>query len=444
MWSTTIERYEEYIAELVNKLVDQGYDRRDAELQAAWSFYRCEDHGDCTWRPVKWQDNRFGQAAREHFPQLISPVSCQVNGEKRMMNRLSFILAVACVLSLTCIIHAQDRGWASSIAWSPDGQTIAVGGGAGVWFFDNHFNEEGFVEIEHPLDNAPRLVEWNAKGDLLSHSSFASSINIIDVTAREVISAIYLHGVSLWTPVLWHPNENLIIGGSYSGTTHIWNAITGEELFHFDSLEVDPDVSWAATLGFCWFAEDEVVIVNGRMTYVANISENAIQESYWFPHTALDSISCNRRYQIISTYGRLYGLQPLSFNQVFDHDHYKGEAENGAELAYAEAVEWSPGSDRFVVSFGDCHIHVYDGESSELVATMPGGVYETLSIGFFMDSIAWSPDGRRFAAVGQFGDIRVWDAETYQLLQRFDGFETHPKFLRRYREPGQLKKIGCP
>ena len=360
------------------------------------------------------------------------------------MNRLSLILATACVLSLSGIICAQDRGWASSIAWSPDGQRIAVGGGAGVWFFDNHFNDRGFVEIEHALDNAPRLVEWNAKGDLLSHSSFASSIKIIDVSARQVISEIYLHGLDLWTPVLWHPKENLIIGGSYQGTTHIWDAITGEELFHFDSLAVDPDVAWEATLGFCWFAEDEVVIVNGRMTYVVNISENVILQSYYNHFSASSTIGCNRRYQIISTGGRLYGLQPRSFDVVFDDNYYAGEAENGAIHAYAEAVEWSPGSDRFVVSYGSCHTHVYDGQSGKLVAEMPGGVYEMFSVGFFMDSIAWSPDSRRFAVVGQFGDIRVWDAVTYELLQRFDGFELHPKMLAYLTKLGKLTESKCP
>ena len=70
--STTYERYKDYIGELVNKLVDQGYDKQAAELQVAGSFYKCEEHGDCTWRSVKWKDDRFGQAAKEHFPQLLS------------------------------------------------------------------------------------------------------------------------------------------------------------------------------------------------------------------------------------------------------------------------------------------------------------------------------------------------------------------------------------
>ena len=61
------------------------------------------------------------------------------------MYRLSLILALALALTLSGVGYAQDRGWATAIAWSPDGETIAVGSSTGVWLFDTEFNEIGFV-----------------------------------------------------------------------------------------------------------------------------------------------------------------------------------------------------------------------------------------------------------------------------------------------------------
>ena len=55
------------------------------------------------------------------------------------MYRMRILLALAVSLALSGIVSAQERGWATAIAWSPDGETIAVGSSTGVWFFDADF-----------------------------------------------------------------------------------------------------------------------------------------------------------------------------------------------------------------------------------------------------------------------------------------------------------------
>ena len=82
--------------------------------------------------------------------------------------------------------YAQDRGWASSIAWSPDGQTIAVGSSAGVWLFDNDFNEVGYVNIDQRERNRSSFVEWNAFSDLLVYAGpNIDSAKIVDVSKLD-------------------------------------------------------------------------------------------------------------------------------------------------------------------------------------------------------------------------------------------------------------------
>ena len=357
------------------------------------------------------------------------------------MNKLIAICALIRVISLCGIASAQDRGWASSIAWSPDGQTIAVGGGAGVWFFDNAFNELGFAEVEHDIEHAPRIVEWNATGELLVHSSFFSSIRIVDVSAREVIRNIEVPDPGLWTPVHWHPEESLIIGGTYQETTHIWDAITGEELFYFESPTEPSDLGNSDPLGFCWYAIDEVVIVNRLATHVVDIVEGKILQSF-STYLGHDWISCNRDYQILTQRGWLLDLTTGLETQIFGLG-IGLESEDGY---FPLAVAWSPDAGQFVSSINGCRIRVFDfdGQSSELIAELSGGSYGVPGIGFFIDSKAWHPDGSRFAVVGEFGDIRVWDAETFELLQRFDGFELHPTLLAYLEKSDQPGRERCP
>lgn len=355
------------------------------------------------------------------------------------MKGLLPVFVIVWVISLCGITAAQDRGAASSIAWSPDGETIAVGSTTGIWFFDNEFNELGYVEIEPTKPNGREsFVEWNVAGDLLAVSSILEvrnpkHIKIIDVAKLEVITEIESN--PLWTEVLWNPEGNLVIGGEYrTGIVRIWDALTGEELFYFDVDEKD-DLEWPSITGFCWFTENTVIAVNAHARYVVDIAENTILR--FGRHGASEWSICNRDYQIITTGGVLIHLQTGLYIRGLFYD------EDDDDTFYTVAVAWAPESGHFAANSEGCLVRVFDGQSGELAVELPGGfrTITTPTVWFFLDSIAWHPDGSRFAVVGQFGDIRVWDAETYELLRRFDGFELHPE---SFSSSTPLSEIKCP
>ena len=346
------------------------------------------------------------------------------------MKRPTQCLTIVCLIWACNTISAQDRGWASSIAWSPDGQTIAVGSDSGIWFFDNDFNEVGHVDIKQQADSRkPRFVAWNASGDLLVYSGITiDSVKVVDVSKLEVIAEIDASRLWLWVPVVWHPTKNLIIGGTFGGEAHMWDAITGEERFFFDHRAEDPVLEWFEPVGFCWFTDDTVVIVLQDRGYVVNIVENRIVRKLYI-NLPPGPASCNRDYQIITKDGRLTDLQTGSSMRVFDYDKY------------AVAVEWSPDSSHFIVSSAHCRLRVFDGQTYEVVAELVGGGYW---VRLEAVPIAWHPDGSRFAVVGEFGDVRVWDAKTYELMQRFDGFELHPNLLGRLEDQDLPTVRSCP
>ena len=108
------------------------------------------------------------------------------------MNRILSISILLAVLFISKSTDAQDRGWAASIAWSPDGETIAIGSTTGIWFFDNDFAEVGHVQVQQGEGEPARSLAWNASGDLLAvgypRAYAGGPIQIIDVRKREVIS----------------------------------------------------------------------------------------------------------------------------------------------------------------------------------------------------------------------------------------------------------------
>ena len=357
------------------------------------------------------------------------------------MKKCALYFAFVLSMLLCCVSYGQESNWASSIAWSPDGQTIAVGGGAGVWFFDNAFNELSFVRVEHAIEHAPRLIAWNATGEFLVHSSFLSSIKVVDANKKEVVREIVVPDPGLWAPVHWHPKESQIIGGTYQETTHIWDAITGEEIFYFESPAEPSDLGNSDPLGFCWYASNEVVIVTRLATYVVAITENMMPQSF-FRHLGHNWISCNRDYQILTPDGWLLDLATGLETKIFG----RGKDLQGTADIFPLTVSWSPSADRFVSSLNRCRIRVFefDGQSGRLAAELSGGAYYIPPVGFHIGSIGWHPDSSQFAVVGEFGDIRVWDANTYELLHRFDGFELHPNVLALLERSGKTGKEMCP
>lgn len=102
------------------------------------------------------------------------------------MSRLFFVVILLVVLWQGAEAFGQDRGWATAIAWRPDGEMIAIASTTGVWLFDSEFNELGHVQVKQTVTDEPkrrqdrqrqvkqewnlphRSLSWNAAGDLLA------------------------------------------------------------------------------------------------------------------------------------------------------------------------------------------------------------------------------------------------------------------------------------
>ena len=348
------------------------------------------------------------------------------------MRMLAVWAAAIFVIWVCSITSAQDRGFASAIEWSPDGEMIAIASTKGLWFFDTEFNELGYVEIEHgKYDVSPRSLSWNATGDLVVigyplHADVDKQIQVIDVGKLEVITEIVHH--LLWTQVEWHPTENLLAAGSWSGEAHIWDAETGEVLFEFEESDEQTAFPWNSSLAVCWFAENVIAVVTQFETYVVDVEFNTTLQSLDIQSSILFPLACNRHFKVFAGSHEIIDLKTGEFTAIAWHNEINDKESLFPDVKsssiYEQDAEFSPEGSKLLIIGEGCLLHIHDGTDGKSLTSVRAGIYFVQEpYTPFADSLAWHPDSSQFAAVGQFGGIRIWDAETFELLQRFDGFE---------------------
>ena len=339
------------------------------------------------------------------------------------MNRIFRICSLVCAILCGGVVFGRDGGVAVSIAWSPDGDTIAVGSTTGVWFFDSDLREMAHLALPDFKGFPANTLDWNATGDLLAlgYEGIDSvkhefPIVIVDVAEQMVVSRI---PVPLWlsSSIRWHPKKNRVMAGTGWGTTHVWDALTGKELFYFEESFTEEYNIDNYTQSVCWLADNLIATMGTGTTYIVDIDGDKSEVQIWSPY--LSGAECNKEGDIlmIGLTGEVGDIRAdMSWEDMLNSSYLSDN-----EPILAVDVAWSPDGSRFVANGKGCLVHVFDRQSKALLAELRGS-YSDDDLPIYIDSVAWRPDSSRFAVVGQF-DIRMWDAETYELLHKFDGFE---------------------
>ena len=158
-----------------------------------------------------------------------------------MKNKLHLILAgILAILVFTPNTFAQDspqwhlpegakarlgKGSIFEIAYSPDGTRLAVAGSIGIWLYDTQTGEELNLLTGHT--GGVSSVAFSPDGNTIDSGSFDETVRLWDANTGTLMHTFTGH--TDWVEsVAFSPDGNTIASGSFDDTTRLWDANTGE------------------------------------------------------------------------------------------------------------------------------------------------------------------------------------------------------------------------
>jgi WD40 repeat protein len=349
-----------------------------------------------------------------------------------------------------------DGVFGSSLAWSPDGETLAVAGSLGVWLYDGD-------DLEAP----PRLIDMDGRVGDLSFSpdstllAFASggAVHLWNMDAQTKIATFERSSVVAFSPdgSTLATGSTIDVPGAYppfQGVIYLWDTFTGEKLstlkFDFKAaafvreLAFSPDgtvlassssgVEWdsctsAQTAVQFWDVSEAI----GQGEVIGSAAILMVMESINFSPDG-------RQFASVVHFENAFYNGPLQFWDVSDYDLVESERisldqDETAAVVVEHFVTFSPDWNMVAVS-GVVRTEdaLVDGVS--LLNVAAGEQVEEIPAGVDFSELEFSPDGAKLSGVGKSlletgsqSVLWLWDMEahtqqiiTQQPLELVNGY----------------------
>jgi len=301
----------------------------------------------------------------------------------------------------TSPVASQHSGSVSSVAWSPDGQTLASGSwDNSIKLWDVASGKEKATLAGH--SGTVTSVAWSPDGQTLASGSDDNSIKLWDVTTGKAKATLaghsgsaYTHSGSVYT-IAWSPDGQTLASGAWDDSIKLWDAASGKEKATLAGHA-------ATVISVAWSPDGQ--------TLASSLSDKSI--NLWDVASGIEKATLPGHSDSVSSVAWSPDGQTLASGsydnsiKLWDVTSGKEKATLAGHSSGVMSVAWSPDGQTLASGSGEYgkpgEIKLWDVASGKEKATLTGHASS-------VESVAWSPDGQTLASGSKDHSIKLWEA----------------------------------
>jgi WD40 repeat protein/tRNA A-37 threonylcarbamoyl transferase component Bud32 len=310
-----------------------------------------------------------------------------------------------------------DVGWATCVAFSPDGQHVAwVDQHSVVRIWDAGLKRE--VRSIRPDADSVNALAFNPGGSCLaaagmgSHKGHLAWVGLIDVATGRVQRSSRVPGG--WNrDVAFGPGAGLYATVDQKGVVRIWDVGSGENMRTLQGggdsrarIAFSPDGKRVASAG-----KDKGTVS------IWDVSSGRLESTLTGHEGRVTAVAFGPRGGVLASAGGTYEGAP---NEVVIWDLSTGKASLSirAHTGDINDLKFSPDGRELISAGGEGQIKRWDARNGKELETIQA--HQTS-----VNRVAFSPDGVRFASAGGrmnvSGEVKLWDREGYRGSRHLTG-----------------------